>query len=49
MKQAFNTELADIRCQKEKSIQLIVNWDIIALKLGRLYAQGQRHIRCPSY
>ncbi len=50
MKQAFNNGFADISVSKRKikqaffhQINTIINWDIIALKLDRLYAKGQSH------
>ncbi len=32
-----------------QQINTIINWDIIALKLDRLYAKGQSHTGRPSY
>ncbi len=32
-----------------QQINTIINWDIIALKLDRLYAKGQSHTGSPSY
>ncbi len=50
MKQAFNTGFAEIAVSKRKikqeffrQISTIINWDIITLKLNRLYAKGQSH------
>ncbi len=56
MNQGFNTGFADITVSKIKikqaffhQINTIVNWDMIALKLDRLYAKGQSHTGSPSY
>ncbi len=56
MKQGFNSGFADIAVSKRKikqeffhQINTIINWNIIALKLDRLYAKGQSHTGRPSY
>ncbi len=56
MKQGFNSGFADIAVSKRKikqeffqQINTIVNWDVIATKLDKLYAKGQSHTGRPSY
>ncbi len=56
IKQGFNSGFADIAVSKRKikqeffhQINTIVNWDVIATKLDKLYAKGQSHTGRPSY